>query len=69
MKLKNLLEITTSLSVGSNLIPQRWLKKFIKVGDGDEDLHWFTKQNNIKIKRKRDNEVYKPVDSMLRRKV
>ena len=44
MRLRDILEMTTSAAVGSNLIPQRWLRKFLKMSNGPEkDLLFFTK--------------------------
>jgi hypothetical protein len=61
VKLRQVIEMTTSTSVGTNLIPIRWLRKFLKVSDKDKKRHWFTQQNLIKNTKKRDNEINKPI--------
>lgn len=50
MNLKSLLEMTTSISVGSNIIPQRWFTKILKVSN-KKDKEFFTKigrKNEVK---------------------
>jgi hypothetical protein len=46
MRLKSLInEMTTTANIGTNLIPNRWLMKILKIGSKpDKDKLWFTKQ-------------------------
>jgi hypothetical protein len=55
MKLKNILEMVTSASVGTNLIPQRWLGKMLtRPNLKYKDMTFYTSINQKKGKEKKN---------------
>jgi len=53
MKLKNIIEMTTSINVGSNVLPQRWLTKMLRRPNlSEKQTEYYTKINLKKGKSK-----------------